>query len=94
MLHYLRPKMTKSQKNGFECLLGASFNYQKRISHSSHNRRTLITQIAELEKMTKRHLGIRILESDEDKKKVKEIFKRLDECAKDFHVRTCCSTLR
>lgn len=49
--------------------------------------RILIPQLEKLDKMECRHLGIRVVESDEDKVKVKEIFKRLDECAKDFHVR-------
>lgn len=73
------------QKNGFECFLGASSNHHK-SGHSCQTRRTLITQIVELDKMTQRPLGIRILESDEDKQNIKDILKRLDECAKDFHV--------
>ena len=49
--------------------------------------RTLIDNVLELSKMSKRATWKRILESEEDKKKIAETFKRIDEHTKNFHVR-------
>jgi hypothetical protein len=49
--------------------------------------RILIDNVLELSKMSKRATWKKILESEEDKKKIAEIFKRIDEHTKNFHVR-------
>ena len=49
--------------------------------------RILIDNVLELSKMSKRATWKRILESEEDKKKIAEIFKRIDEHTKNFYVR-------
>ena len=50
-------------------------------------RRVLIDQVLELSKMSTRATWKKILESEEDKKKMGEIFKQIDEHTKNFHVR-------
>ena len=49
--------------------------------------RILIDNVLELSKMSKRATWKRILESEEDKKKIAETFKRIDEHTKNFYVR-------
>ena len=49
--------------------------------------RILINNVLELIKMSKRATWKKILESEEDKKKIAETFKRIDEHTKNFHVR-------
>jgi hypothetical protein len=49
--------------------------------------RILIDNILELSNMSKRATWKNILESDEDKMKIKETFERIDEHTKNFHVR-------
>jgi hypothetical protein len=51
-------------------------------------RRILIDNVLELSKMSERATWKKILESEEDKKKIAEIFKRIDEHTKNFHVRS------
>jgi hypothetical protein len=48
--------------------------------------RILIDNVLELSKMSKRATWKKILESEEDKKKIGEIFKQIDEHTKNFHV--------
>ena len=48
----------------------------------------LIDNVLELSKMSKRATWKKILESEEDKKKIAETFKRIDEHTKNFHVRS------
>ena len=50
--------------------------------------RILIDNMLELSKMSKRATWKKILESEEDKKKIGEIFKQIDEHTKNFHVRS------
>ena len=50
--------------------------------------RVLIDNVLELSKMLKRATWKKIMESEEDKKKIEEIFKRIDEHTKNFHVRS------
>ena len=50
--------------------------------------RILIDDVLELIKMSKRAAWKKILESEEDKKKITEIFVRIDEHTKNFHVRS------
>ena len=50
--------------------------------------RILIDNVLELSKMSNRATWKRILESEEDKKKIAEIFKQIDEHTKNFHVRS------
>jgi hypothetical protein len=50
--------------------------------------RILIDNMLELSKMSKRETWKKILESEEDKKKIKETFERIDEHTKNFHVRS------
>ena len=50
--------------------------------------RMLIDNVLELSKMSKRATWKKILESEEDKKKIAETFKRIDEHTKNFHVRS------
>ena len=50
--------------------------------------RVLIDNVLELSKMSKRAMWKKILESEEDKKKIGEIFKQIDEHTKNFHVRS------
>ena len=50
--------------------------------------RLLIDNVLELSKMSKRATWKKILESDEDKKTVEDIFKKIDEHTKNFHVRS------
>jgi hypothetical protein len=50
--------------------------------------RILIDNVLELSKMSKRATWKKILESEEDKKKIAEIFKRIDEHTKNSHVRS------
>ena len=50
--------------------------------------RILIDNVLELGKMLKRGTWKKILESEEDKKKIEETFKRIDEHTKNFHVRS------
>ena len=58
--------------------------------------RILIDNVLELSKMSKRTTWKKILESEEDKKKIAEIFKQIDEQTKNFHVRshTCLNQPR
>ena len=49
--------------------------------------RILIDNVLELSKMSKRAMWKKILESEEDKKKIGEIFTQIDEHTKNFHVR-------
>ena len=51
-------------------------------------RRILIDNVLELSKMSKRATWKRILENEEDKKKIVETFKQIDEHTKNFHVRS------
>ena len=48
--------------------------------------RILIDNVLELSKMSKRATWKKILESEEDKKKIGEIFTQIDEHTKNFHV--------
>ena len=48
--------------------------------------RTLIDNVLMLSKMSKRATWKKILENEEDKKKIAEIFERIDEHTKSFHV--------
>ena len=50
--------------------------------------RILIDNVLELGKMSKRATWKKILESEEDKKKIAEIFTQIDEHTKNFHVRS------
>ena len=50
--------------------------------------RMLIDNVLELSKMRKRATWKKILESEEDKKKIGEIFTQIDEHTKNFHVRS------
>ena len=50
--------------------------------------RILVDNVLELSKMSKRATWKKILESEEDKKKIAETFKRIDEHTKNFHVRS------
>ena len=50
--------------------------------------RILIDNVLVLSKMSKRETWKKILESEEDKKKIVEIFERIDEHTKNFHVRS------
>ena len=49
--------------------------------------RILIDNVIELSKILKRATWKKILENEEDKKKIAEIFKQIDEHTKNFHVR-------
>ena len=48
--------------------------------------RILIDYVVELSKMSKRATWKKILENEEDKKKITDTFKRIDEHTKNFHV--------
>ena len=48
--------------------------------------RILIDNVIQLSKMSKRATWKKILESEEDKKKIAETFKLIDEQTKNFHV--------
>ena len=50
--------------------------------------RILIDNVLELSKMLERATWKKILESEEDKTKISDIFKRIDEHTKNFHVRS------
>ena len=50
--------------------------------------RILIDNVLELSKMLKRATWKKILESEEDKKKIAKTFKQIDEHTKNFHVRS------
>jgi hypothetical protein len=50
--------------------------------------RILIDNVLELSKMSKRATWKKILDNEEDKKKIAEIFERIDEHTKNFHVRS------
>ena len=50
--------------------------------------RILIDNVLELSKMSKRATWKKILESEEDKKKIEDTFKWIDEHTKNFHVRS------
>ena len=47
----------------------------------------LVDNVLELSKMLKRATWKKILESEEDKKKIADTFTRIDEHTKNFHVR-------
>ena len=49
--------------------------------------RILINKVLELNKMVERATWKRILENEEDKTKIEETFKHIDEHTKNFHVR-------
>ena len=49
--------------------------------------RMLIENVLELSKMSKRATWKKILDSEEDKKKITDTFMRIDEHTKNFHVR-------
>jgi hypothetical protein len=51
------------------------------------SRRKLVAEAIKLKEMLARSTFTRILESEEDKKTIKESFQRIDEFTKDFHVR-------
>ena len=48
--------------------------------------RVLIDNVLELSEMLKRATWKKILESEDDKKKISETFKRIDEHTNNFHV--------
>jgi hypothetical protein len=48
--------------------------------------RILIDNVLELSKMSKRATWKKVLESEEDKKKIAETFERINEHTKNFHV--------
>ena len=50
--------------------------------------RILNDNVLELSKMSERATWKKILESEEDKKTIAEIFKKIDELTKNFHVRS------
>ena len=50
--------------------------------------RILIENVLELSKMSERETWKKILESEEDKKKIAETFKLIDEHTKNFYVRS------
>jgi hypothetical protein len=50
--------------------------------------RILIYNVLELSKMSKGATWKKILESEEDKKKIAETFERINEHTKNFHVRS------
>ena len=50
--------------------------------------RILFDNVLELSKMSKRATWKKILESEEDKKTIAEIFKKIDEHTKNFQVRS------
>ena len=50
--------------------------------------RILTDNVLELSKMSKRATWKKILESEEDKKKIGQIFKQIDEHTKNFYVRS------
>ena len=50
--------------------------------------RMLIDNVLELSEMSKRATWKKILETEEDKKKIAETFKQIDEHTKNFHVRS------
>ena len=50
--------------------------------------RILIDNVLELNKMLNRGMWKRVLENEEDKTRIAEIFKRIDEHTKNFHVRS------
>ena len=50
--------------------------------------RILIDNVLELSKMSKRATWKKILESEEDKKTIADIFGKIDEHTKNFHVRS------
>ena len=50
--------------------------------------RILVDNVFELSKMSKKATWKKILESEEDKKKLTETFQRIDEHTKNFHVRS------
>ena len=50
--------------------------------------RILTDNVLELNKMSKRATWKKILESEEDKKKIGDIFKHIDEHTKNFYVRS------
>ena len=49
--------------------------------------RILIDNVLELNNLVKRATWKKILENEEDKQKIAETFKRIDEHTKNFHVR-------
>ena len=51
------------------------------------SRRVLIDKVLEFSKMLERATWKRILENEEDKIKIQETFKQIDEHTKNFHVR-------
>ena len=55
--------------------------------------RILIENVLELSKMSERATWKKILESEEDKKKIAETFKLIDEHTKNFYVRSSPSYL-
>ena len=50
--------------------------------------RILFDNVLELSKMSNRAMWKKILESEEDKKKIAEIFRQIDEHTKNFQVRS------
>ena len=50
--------------------------------------RILVDNVLELSEMLKRATWKKVLESEEDKKKIAETFKRIDEHTKNFYVRS------
>ena len=50
--------------------------------------RILIDNVLELSKMSKRATWKKILESEEDKTKIEDTFKQIDEHTKNLHVRS------
>ena len=54
--------------------------------------RKLIDEVIILKNMSSRWILTKILDNKEDKKKIEESFKRIDEHTKDFHVRDSCRT--
>ena len=58
--------------------------------------RILIDNVLELSKMSRRATWKKLLENEEDKKKIADTFKQIDEQTKNFHVRshTCLNQPR
>ena len=70
-----------------ECFAGCAQCYLVNISVLNLCR-MLLDNVLELSKMSKRATWKKILQSEEDKKKIAETFKRIDEHTKNFHVRS------
>jgi hypothetical protein len=86
MLHYQKRSPTPQES---ECNPSLCTSPRSTIGFTRNLifHRKLVAEAVKLKEMSARSTFTRMLESEEDKKTIRESFQRIDEFTKDFHVR-------